>query len=155
MTRQALKTKLEPMGPGGAWTCLRVPFSVEKVFGTRARVPVKGRINGVAFRSSLFRTGDGRHFMMVNKAMQAGAEAKAGDTVRVVFEKDTAPRAVAVPRDLKAALARHKQARARFDRMAYSHQKQYVDWITSAKRKETRAARIAKAITMIGRGERL
>lgn len=82
-------------------------------------MPVKGTINGFAFRTSVFPTGDGSHFMMVNKAMQAGAKAEAGDTVRVVFEKDTAPRKVVVPKDLNTALARDRQARDRFEKMSY------------------------------------
>lgn len=45
------KAKLKAAGPGGAWTYLAVPFNVEKVFGSKARVAVKGTLNGFAFRS--------------------------------------------------------------------------------------------------------
>ena len=99
--------------------------------------------------------GHGSHFMMVNKAMQKGANVGAGDTVHVVLERDTAPRVLEVPKDLVEALAKDKEARVRFDKMSYSNKKEYVDWIESAKREETRARRIEKALTMIADSKRL
>ena len=78
---KSFKTRLIARGPGGAWTHLDIPFSVEKEFGTKARVPVAGTLNGFAFRTSLMPNGDGTHSMAVNKAMQAGAKAVAGDLV--------------------------------------------------------------------------
>ena len=152
---QKFQGRLERMAPGGAWTCIRIPFSAEEVFGSKARVPVKGTINGFAFRSSIFPTGDGTHFMMVNKGMQQGASVKPGDSVQVALEKDTAPRVLVVPQDLTDALANDGEAQAGFDNMSHSYRKEYVDWIESAKREETRARRIQKALTMLSGGERL
>ena len=39
--------------------------------------------------------------------------------------------------------------------MSYSHKKEYVDWIDSAKQEETRARRVEKALTMLALGKRL
>ena len=47
------KARLVPTGPKGAWAFLHFPFDIVKTFGTRARVPVAGTINGFPFRSSL------------------------------------------------------------------------------------------------------
>ena len=146
---------LERMGPGGAWTCIRIPFDVEATFGSKARVSVKGTINGFAFRTSIFPDGDGTHFMMVNKAMQQGSRVKPGDAAQIVLEKDKAPRTLEVPKDLKDALATTPEAEARFDKMPFSHKKEYVEWIESAKRDETRARRIEKALLMIAASKRL
>ncbi len=88
-----------------------------------------------------------------SKADQAGAEV--GDTVRVTLEQDTAPRTVDAPPDLKSALADGGVASSAFDGMSYSHQKEYVEWIESAKRPETRARRVAKAVSMIRDNRRL
>ena len=153
--RQEFEGVLEPMGPGGAWNCLMIPFNVAEAFGSKARVAVTGSINGFALRRSIFPTGDGHHFMMVNKAMQKGATVDLGDTVRVVLEKDSAPRTLEVPTDLEEALSRDEAARLSFDRMPYSHRKEYVDWIESAKREETRASRIERALPMLTEGKRL
>jgi hypothetical protein len=82
------KARLASRGPGAAWTFLEIPFSVEKAFGSKARVPVAGTINGFAFRNSLLPQGDGTHAMAVSKALQAGANARAGDLVSVSLEVD-------------------------------------------------------------------
>ena len=54
-------------------TGIVIPFDVLKVFGTRARVPVRGTLNGYAFRGSLFPVGDGRHYMVVRKGLREAA----------------------------------------------------------------------------------
>jgi len=46
------------------------------------------------------------------------------------------------------------KAKTFFDKLAYSHQKEYVHWIEEAKRPETRAARIAKTLDMLKKGRK-
>jgi uncharacterized protein YdeI (YjbR/CyaY-like superfamily) len=58
-------------------------------------------------------------------------------------------RTVTVPRDLRTALSRNKTAAAHFTGLAYSHKREYVDWILEAKKPETRARRIARTIVML------
>ena len=116
---------------------------------------VKGNVNGVAIRSSLMPQGDGSHILVVNRSIRAQAGADVGDTVRVTLERDTAPRTVETPPDLKSALAEGDIAPSAFEGMSYSHQKEYVDWIESAKRPATRARRIARAVSMIQQNRRL
>jgi hypothetical protein len=146
MAKQEFETKLVPMGEGNAWTGRIVPFSVEEVFGTKARVSIKGTINDFPIQSSLFPNGDGTHMLMVNKAMQQGAKVKTGDKVRVALEQDTAPRVVAVPKDLQAALNKNKTAKKLFERLPPSHKKDYVRHIDEAKKVETRQRRVRKTI---------
>jgi hypothetical protein len=152
--RQEFDAQLQAGGEGDAWTLLSVPFDVATVFGSRARVPVKGTLNGFPFRSSLMPNGDGTHIMLVNKAMQAGAGTRAGERVRVVMEPDTAPRTVAVPADLQATLAACPAAATTFEQLAPSHKQQYVDWIESAKKPETRSRRLEKALGMLSEGKK-
>jgi len=82
--------------PGMDTAALNAPFDVADVFGTRARVPVRGKINGFPFRSSLMPM-DGCHRMVVNREIREGAGVKAGDTVTVEMERDDAPRTVVAP----------------------------------------------------------
>lgn len=135
------------------WTCLELPFDVEKVFGQKGRVAVRGTMNGFPYRTSIFPDGKGKHFMMVNKQMQAGAGVKPGDTMKAVIELDTAPRTVTVPAALKAALAKSKAAKAAFDKLAYSHRKRFADWTSEGKQAETRVRRAQKAVKMLLAGE--
>jgi hypothetical protein len=146
---QSFDSRLTARGPGGAWVFLPVPFDVEQVFGFRARVPVSGTVNGAPFRNSLLPEGDGTHAMAFGKDLQAAAGAKAGDTVHVILRLDTEPRVTEVPPDLQAALDPHPEAAEFFATLAPSHKKEYVVWIDSAKKPETRTARIAKAVAML------
>ena len=130
-------------------TGIRIPFNVEKEFGTRARVPVRGTINGFAFRGSIFPMGDGHHYMAVNKDIRAGAKAKGGDTVSVVMERDEEPRVITPPEDFARALKTNKAASAAWDTLSYTHRKEYAKSIEEAKKPETRARRIEKAIAML------
>lgn len=131
-----------------------LPFDVEKVFGTRARVPVRGTINGFAFRSSIFPTGDGHHYMVVNREVRAGANVKGGDTVSVQMERDDAPRTITPPAELARALKANKAARAAWEKLSYTHQKEYSRAVEEAKRPETRARRVEKAITELAAGKK-
>ena len=143
------EARLTARGPKGAWIFLPVPFDVKDAFGKKARVPVKGAINGFPFRNSLVPEGDGTHCMMVSKQLQAGAKAAAGDLVKVTMAVDDTARVVEVPPELRQALDGDREAAASFAAMAYSHQKEYVEWIAGAKKADTRARRIAKALPMM------
>jgi hypothetical protein len=142
------RAKLVGRGPGGAWTYLAIPFSVPEVFGRKGQVPVRATVNGFTFRNSLMPR-QGIHILGIGKDILAGAGAATGDTVQVELEFDDAPRTVTVPADLKAALLRAPLQAQAFAALSYSHKKEYVDWIESAKKPETRSNRIDKAVAMI------
>ncbi len=147
--KKSFQGRLTARGPGGAWTFLEIPFRVEEVFGSKSRVAVSGTMNGFAFRNSLLSQGDGTHAMAVSKQLQAGAGAKAGDTVAVVLEVDKGERVVEIPMELKKALAASKVAAKAFEALSVSHRKEFAEWIGGAKKPETRLARAEKALPMI------
>ena len=152
--KQRFDAKLVGRGPKGAWTFLPIPFNVQAAFGSKARVPVAGTLNGFAFRNSLLPNGDGTHSMAVNKELQAGANAKAGDTVAVVMAPDTAQRSVAIPEDLKTALCGTAQMEQAFAKLPYSARKEFVDWVIEAKKPETRTRRVERALQLLAAGKR-
>lgn len=57
------------------------------------------------------------------------------------------------PSDLLAALAKKPRARAAFEAFPPSHKREYVEWITEAKRPETRAKRLAQAVEWMAEGK--
>lgn len=61
-------------------------------------------------------------------------------------------RPVRVPADLKASLSRDTRAAERFEALSPSHRREYVDWIVSAKRPETRERRIATTVSWVRQG---
>jgi hypothetical protein len=135
-------------------TGILVPFDVLKVFGTRARVPVRGTINGFPYRGSIFPMGGGKHYMVVNKNIRAGANIKGGETISVVMERDEEPRLITPPQDFARALKSNKEARATWEKLSYTHQKEHALAIEEAKKPETRARRIEKAIAQLSAGKK-
>ena len=132
-----------------ATASFHLPFDTRRVWG-KARVPVRGTINGFPFRSTVANMG-GRQFVVVNAKLRAGAGVKAGDTVTVAIEPDTEPRVVEVPAALKKSLG--AKLAAALDKLAYTHKKEFVQWYTEAKKEETRARRVEKMKAMLASGE--
>jgi bacteriocin resistance YdeI/OmpD-like protein/uncharacterized protein DUF1905 len=155
MARKTFKAKLDHSGVPGTWSTVNIPFNVEKTFGSKARVAVKGTVNGIPYRGSAMPWGDGSHFLVVNKTLQKQAGAAPGDTLALTMELDTEQRTVDVPEELQAALKKNATARRAFEKLAYSHQREYADYIREAKKPETRQARAAKSVGLIAEGQRL
>jgi hypothetical protein len=127
-----------------------LPFDPKNVFGT-ARAPVNITINGFTFRSTTFRMG-GCDFIGISKVNRDGAGIRAGDKITISMELDNAPRIVTPPADFAKALKADKNAQALWEKLSYTHQKEYENWITEARMPETRARRIEKAVEMIVAG---
>jgi uncharacterized protein YdeI (YjbR/CyaY-like superfamily) len=64
-----------------------------------------------------------------------------------------AKKEIPVPDDFAAALSKNKKAKAVFENFAPSHKREYLQWITEAKREETRTKRIATAMEWIAQGK--
>jgi hypothetical protein len=154
MAKQKLRftAKIEAR-EAGVVAAIAPPVDVPEFFGTRARVPVRGTINGYPFRSSLSPYG-GRHLMPVNKALRAGAGVDAGDMVEVVMERDEEERKVEAPPLLKKALAKSKTAQANWDKLSFTHKKEMALAIVGAKQEETRARRLTKVVEILKTGKK-
>ncbi|MCR2834033.1 YdeI/OmpD-associated family protein [Parerythrobacter lacustris] len=61
---------------------------------------------------------------------------------------------IPMPDDFAAVLADNPQAKAAFDGMAPSHRREYLEWITGAKRAATREKRMATAIEWLAEGKK-
>jgi hypothetical protein len=132
-------------------TMFRVPFDLEGAFG-RARPPLKVTIRGHTWRTTPGVYGGVGH-IVVNRAVKAATGVDAGDRVRVTMELDTEPRTVALPDDLRAALAREPEAGEAFLTLSYTHQRGHVEWIEEAKRDETRRRRVAATVERVRAGK--
>jgi hypothetical protein len=127
-----------------------LPAEVAAAMGGRARIPVAGTINGIAFRGSTMPLGDGRHCVGFRKDTREEAGGiDVGETVAIEIRRDDAPRTVDLPEDLAAALAAEPGLRDAFDAMSYTHRREWVEAVEEAKRPETRARRIAKAVAAV------
>ena len=81
------------------------------------------------------------------------------DDARIAQRKPMAvkartPRTIEMQEDLSAALAADPAAAQYWDGLAPSHRYEYLEWITEAKRPETRAKRIGQALQWLAEGKR-
>ena len=130
---------------GGAW--VEVPGEVVAALGGGGRIPVVASFDGVGYRGSIASMG-GCMALGVLKSIRNELGKGDGDAVTVTVERDTGERVVEVPEDLAAALA-EAGLREAFDGLSYSHRREHVNAINDAKKAETRARRIAKALEML------
>jgi uncharacterized protein YdeI (YjbR/CyaY-like superfamily) len=86
------------------------------------------------------------HILGVRKDIREKIGKEIGETVHVTIEQDTEPRIVSIPDDLKAAFNDHPDARVKFEKLSYTHKKEYVIWIESAMKDQTRKNRVDKTI---------
>ena len=111
---------LEPLRNGLGWVIARIPFDVDKAWPERVRQRVRGEVEGVPFRSSMFGSkksdgqGDGQFLLVTNK-LQKAAGVTIGSRVRIVIEPDVEERMALIPPELAAALKGDRQLRKWFD----------------------------------------
>ena len=141
--------QLEEFGPAGAFVL--TDEQVAALGGGRKAFPVRVAVNGAELSLRLARMG-GQNVVGLAKAVRAQAGVEIGATYDVEIALDEAERVVEVPEDLAAALASDAVAQARFAALAYSHRKEFVRWVTEAKREATRADRVAKTVGLVREG---
>ncbi len=141
---------LEPRGPAGAF--ILTDEQVTTLGEGRKAFPVTVTVNGTTLPLRLARM-KGENLIGLARSAREKAGLSLGDTVDVVIAADTAERTVEVPDDLAAALAAVPAAHAAFDKLAYSHRKEYVRWVTEARKEATRADRVAKTVEMVQAGQ--
>jgi len=115
---------------------------------------VEGSLNGQAFRATLEPDGQGSHWLKVNRKLSEAAGAAAGEYVTLEImpsAKELEPRQ---PQDLRKALAATPEARAVWSDLTPVARRDWISWITSAKKAETRARRIDNACDMLATGKR-
>ena len=149
--KQTFTATIQNAGGGGAF--VEVPFDVEAAFSSK-KPKVKAMIEGIPYRSTLMRMGSEHHILGVLKDIREQIGKTFGDEVTVTIEPDTEPRVVEIPKDLMKELKKDKEAKSFFDKLSYTHQKEYVRWVEEAKKEETRQTRVVKTIEMLKKGKR-
>ena len=147
MAELTFRAPVRTSGRGGGHL-VDVPPGVVEALGGKGRIPVTATFDGVPYRGSIVRMGDGA-VLGVQKAIMAEAGVSVGDTLTVAVRNDEAPRQVEVPEDLAEAFGRHDAARVVFEGLSFSHKREYVRSITDAKRPETTARRIELTIQQL------
>ena len=144
MAEARFDTVIETEGDG---TFIAVPLDVPAVFG-RVRAPVRVTVGDHTWRSTVMRYG-ADYMLPLSRANREAAGVQAGDAVTVALASDEAPRTVEVPDDLAAALDAAPGARAAFDGRSFSHRREWVEWVTEAKRPDTRERRVRGVVEQV------
>ena len=126
-------------------TFVEIPFDVEKEFGAK-KVKVKAKFDGVDYRGSIVSMGQGCYMIGITKAIRNQIGKEAGDNIFVEVEKDEEVREIQLPEDFKNELEKNEEALKFYNTLSYSAKRKYYQWITSAKKEETRQKRINEAV---------
>ena len=135
MATQVFTAALEE-GPGGG-TAIRLPFDPKAVFG-KARVPVQVTIQEHPSFPTTVMVYSGVAWIGLRKGQPADMGLSAGDQVGVQVVLDDTPREVDVPAELAVALHEDPEAAAAYDKLSFTHRKEYARWVAEAKRAATR-----------------
>ena len=150
------KAKLQrPASPkGAAWSFLVLPAKASDRLPARSMVTVEGTFEGERFQATLEPDGQGSHWLKVDKALRERAGASVGDTVALEIAPVAEEPEPRVPADLRKALAANPAAKATWDDVTPVARRDWIHWITSGKKAETRVKRIATASDKLASGQR-
>ncbi len=128
----------------GSACFIPLPFDPKEAFG-KTRAPVRVTVNGYTYRSTIAAMG-GPACVVLRKSHREAAGLDGTETVDVRLELDTEPREVTPPADLAKALKAAPSVWAAWKALSYTHQREHVQAVEEAKKPETRARRIERAV---------
>ena len=126
-------------------TCfIPIPFDPKPVFG-KVRAPVTVTLNGYSFRSTIASMGNGA-CLPLRRSHREAAGLDGTETLTVTLALDTAERTVTPPADLVKALKATPGGWKKWQGLSFTHQREHVEAIEEAKKPETRARRVSRAV---------
>ena len=149
MTTQTFKSVVRK---AGSRVFIALPFNPNDVWGVKHRHHVTGTVSGHGVRGSLGSDGT-QYFLPLGAAWRRDCGIDAGDQVEVVISPE-GPQSEGLSADVVAALDAAPQARAFFESLATFYRNTYIKWIESAKKPETRTARIQEMIELLKAGKK-
>ena len=149
MTTQKFKTVITK---SGTRTFIPLPFNPNDVWGVKQRHHITGSVNGHGVRGSLGSDGT-QYFLLLGAAWRRGCGLDAGAKVEVVLAPE-GPQSEGLSPDVARALDSEPQAKAFFESLATFYRNTYIKWIESAKRPETRTARINEMMGLLKAGKK-
>ena len=123
------------------WVVIQIPFDSAKLWKVRGQLRVRGEINGFPLRASLFPTGDGHHFMIVNKQMQKGGQVRAGMEARFRLEPDPEKRPVPVVPEIDRVLRQSRRLQKFYQSLTPSMRNDIARSVSEGKQADTRMRR--------------
>lgn len=126
-------------------TYIEVPLDIEKEFGAK-RVKVKVKFDGIDYRGSIVKMGLPCYMIGITKEIRSKIGKTYGDAISIELEKDEEDRVIELPTEFKEKLIQNDAAYKFYGSLSYSQQRKYYQWITSAKKEETKIKRMKEAV---------
>lgn len=146
---------LRPVEPDNAdWAFLVLPKAASAGLPTRSQVSVRIEFNAHGFEATLQPDGQGSHWLKLDAVLLKASGASVGDQITVSMRALPQQPEPELPDDWARALQAQPEARAVWDDITPIARRDWIAWITSGKKAETRAKRIATACDMLARGKR-
>jgi hypothetical protein len=149
LSTQRFKTTI---AKSGSRVFIPLPFHPNEVWGVKQRHHITGTVNGHKVRGSLGSDGQ-RYFLPLGAAWRHDCGIDAGDTVEVTLSAE-GPQSESLAKDVSDVFDTEPQAKAFFESLATFYRNTYIKRIESAKRPETRAARIQEMIELLKAGKK-
>lgn len=140
--------------PRATWSFLLLPEGASRQLPSRGLVAVEGRFNGLPFDATLQPDGQGGHWLKIERALREAAGAAVKDEIAIELVPATEEPEPRVPVDLRKALAGHAEAHRQWHGLTPVARRDWVQWLASAKRAQTRERRVAGACDMLAKGKR-
>jgi len=149
VTTQNFKTVVSQ---SGSRVFIPLPFNPNDVWGVKDRHHIKGTVNGYGVRGSLGSDGK-QYFLPLGAAWRRDCGINDGDKVDVVLSPE-GPQSESLSPDIVSALEVEPKAKAFFEALATFYRNTYINWIESAKKPETRSARIKEMVELLKAGRK-
>jgi len=131
------------------------PFSTEELFNKKGQVKIKALFdNRIEYRGSLAKMKSDCHILGLTQEVRKQLDKTFGDEVSVSLIEDKEERMVEIAGDIASVFNENPDAKGLFNKMSYTHKKEYIRWIEEAKKPETRENRKIKMIQMILDGKK-
>ena len=126
-------------------TYIEIPLDVEQEFGAK-RVKVKAKFDNIDYRGSIVKMGLPCYMIGITKEIRNKIGKTHGEIISVEIEKDEEERVIELPVEFEEKLKINENAYKFYESLSYSQKRKYFQWITSAKREETKIKRMEEAI---------
>ena len=137
----------------GLWIVLRLPERESLKLASRGIVMIKGKLNGIDFKTVLEPDGKGSHWFKIDDQLCGAAGVKAGDTVKLSIQPTKEWLEPDISHNLNEALMAEGVYDIWKDLTPLAHW-DWIRWINATRVPETRKRRIEKACSMLKSGKR-
>ncbi len=143
---------VERMSGRFAWTYVEFPHDVEKLFGRKGVVRVKGTINGIPIDRALMPRKSGYHMIVLSAELRKKAKVEVGENATFAIWLNDRPDELYLGEELKGSLDFFPEFALAWKKLTPGVKRNMCIWINSGKTVATRAKRVAELLQRFDSG---